>query len=96
MDTRVGAWMETTVSSRQLLPSCDCKLYWPLSRFLSKLECMWPEVPGILHPVLQCLEKFRVVVKGCFSWELVADYKQKIEEFTESYSWLMKYAEVHC
>ena len=62
--------------------------------FLSKLETMWPEVPGILHPVLECLEKFRVVVEGCFSWQLVPDFKEKIAEFTQNYADLITYADV--
>ena len=45
-------------------------------------EVMWPEVPGILHPVLDCLELFRLVVEGCFSWELVADLQEKMHAFT--------------
>ena len=55
---------------------------------------MRPEVPGILHPVLDCLELFRQVVEGCFSWELVADFKEKIEAFTLNFSSLISYAKV--
>ena len=55
---------------------------------------MRPEVPGILHPVLDCLDLFRLVVEGCFSWKLVADFQEKIEAFTQNYSELMIYAKV--
>ena len=61
-------------------------------RLLSKLEVMRPEVPGIL--VLDCLELFQQVVEGCFSWELVADFKEKIEAFTLNFSSLISYAKV--
>ena len=44
--------------------------------------------------MLDCLELFRLVVEGCFSWKLVADYKEKIEAFTDCYSNLMTYAKV--
>ena len=53
-----------------------------------------PEVRGVLHPVLDCLELFQLVVEGCFSWKLVADYKEKIEAFSDCYSNLMTYAKV--
>ena len=53
---------------------------------------MRPEVPGIL--VLDCLELFQQVVEGCFSWELVADFKEKIEAFTLNFSSLISYAKV--
>jgi hypothetical protein len=53
-----------------------------------------PEVRGVLHPVLDCLEQFRLVVEGCFSWKLVADFQEKIETFTQIYSDLMTYAAV--
>ena len=55
---------------------------------------MRPEVPGILHPVLNCLDLFRLVVEGCFSWKLVVDFQEKIEAFTQNYSELMIYAKV--
>ena len=55
---------------------------------------MWLEVPGILHPVLDCLELFRLVVEGCFSWNLVPDFQERIEAFTLDYSSLINYAKV--
>ena len=64
------------------------------NRFLSKLDVIRSEVRGVLHPVLDCLELFRLVVEGCFSWKLVADFQEKIEAFTQNYSDLMNYAEV--
>ena len=55
---------------------------------------MRPEVPGILHPLLDCLEVFGLVFEGCFSWELMADFQEKIEAFTLNYSSLISYARV--
>ena len=65
-----------------------------LFRLLNKLDQMWSAVPGILHPVLDCLLKFKAVVDGCFSWTLVPDYAEKIKAFSQDYSDLMTYAEV--
>ena len=64
-------------------------------RLLNKLEVMRPKVPGILQPVFDCLDLFRLVVEGCFSWNLVADFQEKIETFTKNYSDLMTYSQVH-
>ena len=61
---------------------------------LTKLDAIWLGVTGILHPVLECLEKFKLVVEGCFSWNLVPDYKERIEMFTENYGDLMIYVKV--
>ena len=55
---------------------------------------MWSEFPGILHPVLDYLDKFRLVVEGCFSWALSPDFKDRIEDFSQNYAELMTYAEV--
>ena len=55
---------------------------------------MWSDFPGILHPVLDCLDKFRLVVEACFSWALSADFKERIEDFSQDYADLIKYAEV--
>ena len=63
-------------------------------RFLNKLALMWSDFPGILHPVLDCLDKFRLVVEGCFSWALSPDFKERIEDFSQNYADLMTYAEV--
>ena len=59
------------------------------------LEVMQPTVPGILQPVFDCLDLFRQEVEGCFSWNLVADFQEKIEAFTNSYSDLMSFSQVH-
>ena len=63
-------------------------------RFLNKLEVMCPEVPEILHQVLDCLNLLRLVVECCFSWKLVADFQEKIQAFTQNYSDLMIYGKV--
>ena len=63
-------------------------------RFLDKLEVMRPEFPGVLHPVLDCLQLFKDVVDSCFSWTLSVDYKERIEIFSKSYADLIAYSEV--
>ena len=52
------------------------------------------EVPGILHPVIDCLDKFKKVVEGCFSWTLAPDFKERIEDFSQNYAELISYAKV--
>ena len=52
------------------------------------------EVPGILHPVIDCLDKFKKVVEGCFSWTLAPDFKERIEDFSQNYTELISYAKV--
>ena len=61
---------------------------------LTKLDAIWLEVLGIVHPVFECLEKFKLVVEGCFFWNLVPDYKKRIEIFYENYGDLMIYVKV--
>ena len=61
---------------------------------LTKLDAIWLGIPGILHPVLECLEKFKLVVECCFSWNLVPGYKERIEMFTENYGDLIIYVKV--
>ena len=62
--------------------------------FLSKLGVMGLEVPEILQPMLDCLEMFRLVVEGCFSWDMVPDFQERIQAFTLDYSSLVNYAKV--
>ena len=66
----------------------------PRAKTHGEYRLMWSAVPGILHPVLDCLLKFKAVVNGCFSWTLVPDYAEKIKAFSQDYSDLMTYAEV--
>ena len=61
-------------------------------KFLDKLNLMRPDVPAILHPVLDTLQVFQLVVTRCFSWELADDYKKRITNFTRSYKNLIIYA----
>ena len=56
---------------------------------LTKLDAIWLGVTGILHLVLECLEKFKLVVEGCFLLNLVLDYKERIEMFSKNYGDLM-------
>lgn len=55
---------------------------------------MRSEFPGVLHPVLDCLQLFKDVVDSCFSWTLSVDYKERIEIFSKSYADLIAYSEV--
>ena len=55
---------------------------------------MRPEFPGVLHPVLDCLQLFKDVVDSCFSWTLSVDFKERIEIFSKSYADLIAYSEV--
>ena len=40
-------------------------------------------IPAAAHPVLSCMTALGKVVKGCFSYELAANYKELIADYVE-------------
>ena len=47
--------------------------------------------PGVLHPVVDCLDLFRLVVEGCFSWKLMVETSNKAASLLQcQYSYVYK------
>lgn len=60
-------------------------------KFLQKLDILKSEVPRKLHPILETLKLFNLVVESCFSHELSSDYREKILNYKQSYKQLSDY-----
>ena len=60
-------------------------------RFLKKLDHLNGVVSARAFPIVSFLEKLQA---GCFEWELIKDYKDRIENFTVSVQHLKQYGQV--
>ena len=60
--------------------------------FLKHLEFLSGETPVKVRPIFNVLEKFKVVVQGCFGIDLSKSYKADIKAFNDSVNELVN----HC
>ena len=61
------------------------------SRFLKKLGELRKVVPAHALPILDFLDIFREIQKGCFSWTLCNNYSTLIKDFVKSVKYLQTY-----
>ena len=61
------------------------------SRFLKKLGELRKVVPTHALPILDFLDIFREIQKGCFSWTLCNNYSTLIKDFVKSVKYLQTY-----
>ena len=89
--------METTARSK-FCRDLKLKDIKPCLRFLEKLEAVRPELAGVLHPVLDCLQLhlFKEVVDSCFSCPGCEDGEEHMcqKEMTMTYDADIKHGHI--
>ena len=63
------------------------------NKLLLKLDSLASHSSDTVAPIINCLRSFKLVVKSCFSDELSMDYRDRLQDFGQTYLDLVSWAE---